>query len=80
MMERNRSDCKHVEILPTALAAQAHRAEGQCLLEGHALNVEKSMYISSRNTKINIFQDGSAGFKATIDLKKNEAHQGDVYF
>jgi hypothetical protein len=29
--------------LLTALAAQAHRAEGQCLFEGQTLNVEKSL-------------------------------------
>jgi hypothetical protein len=34
--------------------------------------------IASRNTNTNIFRDGSAGFKATIDLNKKEVHQGDV--
>jgi hypothetical protein len=26
--------------------------------------------IASRNTKANIFQEGSAGFKATVDMNK----------
>jgi hypothetical protein len=29
--------------VPTALTALAHRAEGQCLFEGHMLNAEKSI-------------------------------------
>jgi hypothetical protein len=33
--------------------------------------------IVGRNTKANIFQKGSAGFKATIDLNK-KVHQGGV--
>jgi hypothetical protein len=28
---------------PSALAAMAHRAEGQCLFAGHTLNAEKSL-------------------------------------
>jgi hypothetical protein len=34
--------------------------------------------IAGRNTKANIFQKGSAGFKATINLNKKKVHQGDV--
>jgi hypothetical protein len=35
--------------------------------------------VASRDTKTNIFQEGSAEFKTTIDLNKKEVHQGDVY-
>jgi hypothetical protein len=35
--------------------------------------------MASRDTKTDIFQEGSAGFKATIGLnKKKQVHQGDV--
>jgi hypothetical protein len=34
--------------------------------------------MASRDTKTNIFQEGSAGFKATIGLNKKKVHQGDV--
>jgi hypothetical protein len=35
--------------------------------------------MASRYTKINIFQEGSAGFKATIGLNKKNVHHGDVF-
>jgi hypothetical protein len=51
--------------LPTTLAALAHRAEGQCLLEGQTLNV------ASMNTKTDTFQERSAVFKVAKDLRKS---------
>jgi hypothetical protein len=36
--------------------------------------------MENRNMKTNIFQGGSAGFKATIDLSQEKMHQGDVSF
>jgi hypothetical protein len=34
--------------------------------------------MASRDTKTNIFQEGSAGFKATIGLNKKKVHEGVV--
>jgi hypothetical protein len=34
--------------------------------------------MASRDTKTDIFQEGSAGFKATVGLNKKKVHQGDV--
>jgi hypothetical protein len=35
--------------------------------------------MASKDTKTNIFQEGSAGFKATVGLNNNKkVHQGDV--
>jgi hypothetical protein len=43
--------------LPTAtLAAQAHRAEGQCLLEGQTQNNENSRNNNNNNNNNNNFQ------------------------
>jgi hypothetical protein len=35
--------------------------------------------MASRDTKTNIFREGSAGFKATLVLNEKKAHLGDVY-
>jgi hypothetical protein len=50
-----------------------YRAEGQCLLEGQTPNNEKSLRLLRGTRKINIFQKGSAGFKAMIDLNKEKS-------
>jgi hypothetical protein len=49
-----------------------HRAERQCLLEGQTPNNCEVPKTAGRNTKANVFQKGSAGFKTTIDLNKNK--------
>jgi hypothetical protein len=38
---------------PTALAALAHRTEGQCLLEGHTLNADNNNNNHNNNTDNN---------------------------
>jgi hypothetical protein len=42
--------------LPTALAAQAHRAEGQCLLEGQTLNVEKYLALRVETQRLTFYK------------------------
>jgi hypothetical protein len=34
--------------------------------------------MASMDTKTDIFQEGSAGFKATVGLNKKKVHQGDI--
>jgi hypothetical protein len=57
--------------LQTTLAADAHLAEGQFLLEEQTLNNAKSL-MPSRNSETNDFQNGRAEFNTTVDFSKNE--------
>jgi hypothetical protein len=57
--------------LQTTLAAEAHLAEGQFLLEEQTLNIKVSD-ISNRNPKTNSFQNRRAKFRPTVNLRKEE--------
>jgi hypothetical protein len=65
--ERNGSDCKYVEIF-------THRVGSIGASSRKTGRVPKN---AGRYTKSNIFQKGSAGFKATLDLNR-KVHQGHV--
>jgi hypothetical protein len=71
MIKRNRSDCKYVETFTHHVGSIGAPSRRTVFVEGQVPNM------ASRDTKTNIFQEGSAGFKATIGLKKY-LHQGDV--
>jgi hypothetical protein len=58
---------------PTALAALAHRAEGQCMFEGRNTECREVSNMTKRNTKVNHFQEGRARFETTIDLYEKES-------
>jgi hypothetical protein len=49
------------------LAALAHRA-GQCLLEGHAQNIENSRRLLGGTRRLIFSKKGGARFKTAIDL------------
>jgi hypothetical protein len=53
--------------LPTTLAAEVHRAE-EVFIRWTNIKGSQVPNFASGNTKTNIFQEGSAGFKATRDL------------
>jgi hypothetical protein len=60
VIERNGSDCKHVEIFTHRVGSIG----------------PPSRRTAGRNTKTNIFQKGSTGFKTTTDLNKKKVHRG----
>jgi hypothetical protein len=66
MMERNRSDCKYVEIFTHHVGSIGAPSRRAVFIRG--TNTRQA----GRNTKANIFQKGSAGFKVTIDLIKKK--------
>jgi Tfp pilus assembly PilM family ATPase len=57
--------------LQTTLAADAHLAEEQFLLEQQTLNNAVSN-IPRRNSETNNFQNGKTEFKAKVDMSKKE--------
>jgi hypothetical protein len=67
MIERNRSDCKYVEIFTHHVGSIGARTMFIRRTNPKQWEVPK---IAGRNAKANIFQKGSAGFKATIDVNK----------
>jgi hypothetical protein len=70
VIERNGSDCKYVEIFTRRVGSRGPPSKRTVFIRGtntKQLEVPKTV---GRNTKANIFQKGSAEFKATIDLKK----------
>jgi hypothetical protein len=52
--------------LQTTLAAEAHLAEGQFLLEEQTLNIEKSLIYRTGTPKTNSFQNRRAKFRPTV--------------
>jgi hypothetical protein len=65
--------------LPTTLAAQAHRAEGQCLLEGQTPNNGKSLRFLG-GTRRQTFSKSEAQDLGHDSPKKKNVRQGDVFF
>jgi hypothetical protein len=58
--------------LQTTLAAEAHLAEGQFLLQEQTLNIEKSLIYRTGAPKTNSFQNRRAKFRPTVNLRKEE--------
>jgi hypothetical protein len=70
VIERDGSECKYVEIFTHHVGSIGAPSRRRVLIRRtntKQLEVPKS---AGRNTKANIFQKGSAVFKATIDLNK----------
>jgi hypothetical protein len=74
MIDRNGSDCKYVEIFTHHVGSIGAPSRRTVFISG--TNTEAPV-ATSRNRKTNIFQEGNAGFKPTIDLNK-KVHQGEV--
>jgi hypothetical protein len=68
MIERNGSDCKYVEIF-THRVGSIGAPSRTVFIKGTNTKQCEVTKIAGRNMEANIFQTGSAGFKATIDLK-----------
>jgi hypothetical protein len=58
--------------LQTVLAAEAHPAEGQFLIQQQTLNTEKLSNKPRRNSKINGIQNRKAEFRANVNLSKEQ--------
>jgi hypothetical protein len=70
MIEINRSDCKYVDIFTHHVGSTAAPSRRIVFVRGTNTKLQEVPNIASRNTKPNIFQEGSAGFKTIIDLEK----------
>jgi hypothetical protein len=70
MIERNGSDCKYVESFTHRVGSTGAPSRRTVFIRGANTKQWEVPKIASRNAKANIFQKGSAGFKATIDLNK----------
>jgi hypothetical protein len=77
--ERNRSDCKYVEIFTHRVGSIDAPNRRTGFIRGTNTKQWEVHKIAGRNTKANIFQEGCAGFKVTIDMNKTN-HQNDVSF
>jgi hypothetical protein len=71
MTERNGSDCKYVEIF-THRVGSIGAPSRTVFIKGTNTKQCEVPKIAGRNTEANIFQTGSAGFKATVDLNKEK--------
>jgi hypothetical protein len=67
MIERNGSDCKYVEIFTHHVGSIGAQSRRTVFIRG--TNIKSG---EVPNTKTNIFQEESAGFKAKIDLNKTK--------
>jgi hypothetical protein len=78
MIKRNSSDCKYVKIFNHRVGSIGAPSRRTVFIWGTNAKRWEVPNMASRDTKTNIFQDGSAGFKATIGLSKKKVDQGDV--
>jgi hypothetical protein len=72
VIERNGSECKHVEIFTHRVDSIGAPSRRTVFIRGVNTKQLEVPKIVGRNTKANIFQKGSAGFKAKIDLNKKK--------
>jgi hypothetical protein len=73
MIKRNRSDCKYVKIFTHHVGSIGAPNRRTVFVRGTNIKRREVPNMASRDTKTNILQEGSAGFKATIGLKKKSA-------
>jgi hypothetical protein len=72
VIERNGSHCKYVEIFTHRVSSIGAPSRRTVFIRGTNTKQREVSKIAGRNTKSNIFQKGSAAFKATIDLNKKK--------
>jgi hypothetical protein len=72
MTERDRSDCKYVEIFTHHVGSIGALSRGRVFFRGTNAKSREVSNMASRNTKTSIFQKGGAGFKTAINLNKEE--------
>jgi hypothetical protein len=75
MIERNRSGRKYVEIFIHRVGCIGAPSRTVFVRRTNA-KLWDVPNIARRDTKTNIFQEGSAGFKATIGLNNNNNYYG----
>jgi hypothetical protein len=68
--DRNGSDCKYVEIFTHHVGSIGASSRRRVFIRGTITKQLEVPKTAGRNTKVSIFQKGSAGFKTTIDLNK----------
>jgi hypothetical protein len=72
MVESNHSDCKYVEMFTHHIGSIGLPRRRTVFVRGSNTELYVVPNIMSRNRKSNIFREGSAGFKATIDMNKEK--------
>jgi hypothetical protein len=72
VIERIGSDCKYVEIFTHRVGSIGAPSRRTVFITGTNTKQLEVPKTAGRNTKANIFQKESAGFKATIDLNKEK--------
>jgi hypothetical protein len=73
VIQRNGSDLKYVEIFTHHFGSIGAQSRRTVYVRGTNTRQWEGPKIAGWNTKANIFQKGSAGFKTTIGLNKNSA-------
>jgi hypothetical protein len=68
MIERNRSDCKYIEIFTHHVGTIGAPSWRTVFIWGTNAKYWEVPNMASRDTKTNIFQERNAGFKATVGL------------
>jgi hypothetical protein len=71
--EGNGSDCKYVEIFTHRIGSIGAPSRRTVFIRGPNTKQLEVPKTAGRNTKANIFQKGSTGFKTTIDLNKKKS-------
>jgi hypothetical protein len=72
VIERNGSECKYVEISTHRVGSIGAPSRRTVFIRGTNTKQLEVHKIVGRNTKANIFQNVSAGVKATIELNKKK--------
>jgi hypothetical protein len=72
MTERNRSDCKYVEIFSHHVGSIGAPSRGTVIFRGLNAKSREVSNMASRNAKTSIFQKGGARFKAAINMNTEE--------
>jgi hypothetical protein len=68
MIERNRSDCEYVKIFTHRVGSTGAPSRRTVFITATNNNRQEFPHTASRNIKTIIFQEGSAGFKVTMNV------------
>jgi hypothetical protein len=73
MIEGNGSDCNYMGIFTHRVGSIGASRRRKVFIRRTNTEQREVFKFAARNTKANIFQKGSVGFKAPIDLSKKSA-------
>jgi hypothetical protein len=79
MIKRNRSDCKYIKIFTHRVGCIGAPSRRAVFIRGTNAKRREVPNMASRDTKTDIFQEGSAGFKATVGLNNNNNNNSIQY-